>query len=106
MNDEEKLDLLRDLLEIEDSSKDTLLAVYLSLAGEKILQKAYPFDDDRVEVPRKYSFIQCQIAQYLYNKRGAEGQTYHSESGINRTYENADIPKSMLKDVVPFVEVL
>ena len=42
----------------------------------------------------------------MLNKRGAEGQTSHSENGISRSYENADIPESMLKSIIPFCGVL
>lgn len=106
MDNEEKLATLKELLDIDNVFKDGLLSVYLLLAGEKILQRAYPFDSSKTEVPDRYALLQCQIAEFMYNKRGAEGQTYHSESGINRTYESADIPKSLLRGIVPFVEVL
>ena len=38
----------------------------------------------------------------MEGKRGAEGQTQHSENGITRQYENADIPSSMLKSLTPY----
>ena len=47
-----------------------------------------------------------QTANDMLNKRGAEGQTSHSENGISRSYENADIPSSMLKVVTPHVGVI
>lgn len=56
-------------------------------------------------VPTKHDYKQCQIAAYLVNKQGAEGQIGHSENGISRTYECADIPESMLRDIVPFAGV-
>jgi hypothetical protein len=46
-----------------------------------------------------------EIAAYLLNKRGAEGQTSHSENGISRGYESGSIPESMLSDVLPFVGI-
>ena len=54
----------------------------------------------------RYDTLQCEIAAYMLNKRGAEGQTSHSENGISRSYENADIPSSMLKVVTPHVGVI
>lgn len=80
---------------------DEILSTYLDLAGDKILRKAYPYDSSVMEVPSEYHLLQCEIAVYLLNKRGAEGQLVHSENGISRTYENADVPKSMLKSVIP-----
>lgn len=85
----------------EDSSDDVLLA-YLAIAGRKIIDRAYPYDDV-TEVPKRYHILQCEIAVYLLNKRGAEGETSHSENGISRSYENADVPESMLSVIVPFV---
>ena len=45
---------------------------------------------------------QIEIAVYLYNKQGAEGQTAHSENGISRTYESADVPGVHVKRDSPF----
>lgn len=86
---------------------DALLAAFLDAAGDAVLQRMYPFGyDDDAEVPAKYARKQCEIAVYLCNKRGAEGETYHSENGINRTYESASVPASMLKGIVPMGKVL
>ena len=84
-------------------SDDDILSAYLNLAGEKILNKMYQCKsvEDR-EVPVKYQYTQLEIAAYLINKRGAEGETAHNENGINRAYESASVPDSMLKHVLPF----
>ena len=104
MTDSEKLAMCRVMVEQPadaDGWSDDVLKSYLTIAGQKILNRAYPYDDTITEVPRRYSYIQCKIAAYLLNKRGAEGETAHSENGISRTYENADVPDSMLSDVIP-----
>ena len=88
-----------------ETNEATVLA-YLSIAGSKICHKAYPFADTAMNVPPKYEHTQVEIAVYLLNKRGAEGQTAHSENGISRTYENADIPASLLREVVPMASVI
>lgn len=88
-----------------DWSDDVLLA-YLKIAGRKIIDRAYPYDDTIEEVPRRYEILQCEIAVYLLNKRGAEGEISHSENGISRSYEKADVPESMLSVITPFVGVL
>jgi hypothetical protein len=88
-----------------ETDEDTL-ELYFEIAGEVIMRRVYPYGSDNTEVPRQYLFKQYEIATYLLNKRGAEGQTVHNENGINRTYESADVPHSMLKDIVPFVQVL
>ena len=86
----------------DDFSDDMLLA-YLTIAGRKIIDRAYPYDGEVTVVPKRYEILQCEIAVYLLNKRGAEGETSHSENGISRSYENADVPESMLSVIVPFV---
>jgi hypothetical protein len=108
MSEAEKLIMLKTMVGNIDSldwSDDVLLA-YLAIAGRKIINRAYPYNEDIEEVPKRYGLLQCEIASYLLNKRGAEGETSHSENGISRSYESADVPESMLKDVVPFCNVI
>lgn len=85
---------------------DGTVSVYLKLAGSKICRRAYPFDPAVTEVPEQYQFLQVEFAVYLLNKRGAEGQTGHTENGISRSYESGDVPESMLRQVVPMAGVL
>lgn len=103
MTESEKLAMLKNL---SGETDEGVLLTFLTLAGQKIIQRAYPYRTDIEEVPAKYATTQVEIACYLLNKRGAEGETYHSENGINRSYENADVPDSMLSRVVPFVGVI
>ena len=104
MTQTEKLQLLKAL--VGESDTEEVLLAYLNIAGRKILNRAYPYDTDETEVPTRYDFLQCEIAAYLLNKRGAEGQTSHSENGISRSYESADVPESMLGAVTPMVGVI
>lgn len=86
---------------ITGETDEALISAYLDIAGQKIIARAYPYRKDVEIVPARYRTLQCEIAAYLLNKRGAEGQTGHSENGINRTYENADVPASMMSIIVP-----
>ena len=109
MTEIEKLSLLRVMVgqpNTDENWSDDVLISYLKVAGEKIINRAYPYDDTVTEVPRRYGVLQCEIAQYLLNKRGAEGQTAHSENGVSRTYASADVPESLLSEVIPNVGVL
>lgn len=106
MTESEKLATLKVLLNIADETTDDMLTVYLSVAASKVLLRAYPYDKTQTDVPEQYALAQCQIAAYLYNKQGAEGESYHSENGINRSYENADVPKSLLSSIVPCAGVI
>ena len=87
MTNAEKLSMLRVMVgqPNEGDWSDDVLTSYLAIAGQKILNRAYPYDDSAREVPRRYSYLQCDIANYLLNKRGAEGQTAHSENGVGRS---------------------
>lgn len=104
MSDEEKLIVLKKM--VGDSDTDDVLSTYLRIAGSKIIAKAYPYDPEKTEVPEQYGYLQVEIAAYLLNKRGAEGQTSHTENGITRQYENADIPSSMLREITPCCGVI
>ena len=104
MTQVEKLQLLKAM--VGESDTEEVLLAYLNIAGGKIINRAYPYDPDVIEVPRRYEFLQCEIAAYLLNKRGAEGQLIHSENGISRSYGSADVPEAMLSAVTPMVEVI
>ena len=109
MTDIEKLALCRVMVEqpaTADGWSDDVLNAYLTIAGKKIIERRYPYDDSITEVPNRYSVLQCEIATYLLNKRGADGEIAHSENGISRTYESATVPESMLRDVIPICGVI
>ena len=90
------------------TDNDTVLSTYLSFAGDAIINRAFPYakDDEELEVPRKYQLLQVQIAAFLLDKRGAEGQVRHDENGISRTFASADIPDDMLSQIVAHVGVI
>lgn len=109
MTDAEKLTMVRVMSNVSDDTddwSDDILLTYLAMAGRKIIDRAYPYDDTVEVVPRRYELLQCEIAVYLLNKRGAEGETSHSENGISRSYEKADVPESMLGVITPFCGVI
>lgn len=92
-----QLEKLKLLLENPQVSDDVLV-FYLDNASEIICELR---NSDIVE--SKYSNIQIKIAIEMFNKRGAEGQTSHSENGISRTYEKSDISHSLLSQITPMV---
>lgn len=89
-----------------NETDESTVSAYLGIAASKICRRAYPFDPTAAEVPEQYSLLQVEIAVYLLNKRGAEGEAAHSENGISRTYENGDVPSSMLRQIIPMCGVL
>ena len=107
MNRQQKLDYLARFID-DETENPAILDIYLDLAGDKILNRMYPFltDYEGVEVPDRYAMIQLNVATYLMNKRGAEGQVQHIENGVHRNYGSADVPDDMLKDIVPMAAVI
>lgn len=91
---------------LSGETDDLTVSTCLKIAGSKICRKAFPFDPSMLEVPKQYDYLQVEIAVYLLNKRGAEGETSHSENGISRTYEDGDIPPTLLRQIVPVCGVL
>lgn len=101
MTPEEKLMRLEVLIS-PDTAENDLLMILLEQAEGIVLNRRYPFGVPKgATVPAEYEQIQLQIAVELFSKRGAEGQVAHSENGINRTYEAADVSPSLLRRIVP-----
>ena len=103
MTDAEKLTMLKAMTGEENES---VLSTYLSIAGNKVLKRAYPFNSTVTEVPDRYAYNQVEIAAYLVNKRGAEGETAHSENGISRSYEDGDVPPTLLREIGPCASLI
>lgn len=101
MTNEEKIKRLAVLIS-PDTADSELLEILVEQAEGIVLNRRYPFGvpEDAV-VPTVYEHIQLQIAVELFSKMGAEGQTAHSENGISRSYESADVSPSLLKRIVP-----
>jgi len=98
-------DKLQMLERMTDESDTDVLSTYLSLAEGIVLNRAYPYGGSHA-MPKRYDTVQVEIAAYLVNKRGAEGEVSHSENGVSRTYENGDIPNTLLRRILPVAEVL
>lgn len=94
--------LIEKLKALVDERDTTVLDTFLDIAKDRVLLKLYPFDPAKTTVPARYISTQLQIAAYLINKRGAEGELIHDENGIRRTYEKAYVPPSLLDAVVPY----
>jgi len=105
MEQQAMLDELRTMTEASDA--DSVLLSYLSQAKDVLLNRLYPYLDGRtyseLTIPARFTGKQLQIAAYLLNKRGAEGEIQHIENGIHRNYKAAFVPEDMLLDVMPFV---
>lgn len=82
-----------------DTDTPEVLDSMIIAAKAMILNKMYPFGyDEGLEVPPRYEQLQIMLAVELYNKRGAEGQTGHSENGVSRSWSNES---ALLAKVIP-----
>lgn len=87
-------------------TNEDVLSTYLTLAENVVLNKAFPYGDGSEEMPEKYETVQVEIAAYMLNKRGAEGEIVHLENGVSRHYEDGDIPPTLLRRITPMVSTL
>lgn len=95
MTDEQKLAILRQMLDSSDTTSDAIANAYLKAAEKAVINIAYPFGDGSETMPEKYEYEQIEIAVYMLNKRGAEGETIHVEGGTHRHFEASDIPVTL-----------
>lgn len=101
MTNEEKIVRLAELIS-PDTAETGLLSFLIEEAEGIVLNRRHPFGyPEGTTVEHRFEHIQIQIALELFSKMGAEGQTAHSENGISRSYEAADVSPSLLKRIVP-----
>lgn len=86
---------------MSEEKDEDILTAYIDQAADVVLRHAFPYDDTQTKVPAKYHRVQADIAVYLLNKRGAEGEIVHLENGISRHYEDGDIPFTLLRRIMP-----
>lgn len=106
MTDNEKLTMLKAILDISDNSQDTLLNVYLTMAQKEII--AWHFAPDTLvdSVPTDLEMIQVNSVVAGYNIRGAENQKNHNENGINRTFNYTDMVQYIHSNVSSYARLL
>ena len=96
-NEEKRMALAASLA--PDTDTDEVLDNVLADAEALVLNRMYPFGyPDGTDVPARYERIQVQLAVELYSKRGAEGQSSHSENGVSRTWVETS---PLLKRIMP-----
>lgn len=99
----QKLKLWLDMPDSE-TSDDPKLQLMLDRA-ESVIKHRRNWPDEEPMEPR-WNELQIQIALFLWNKQGAEGEKEHVENGVSRYYENADVPDSLLNDITPLAVVV
>ena len=99
MTDAEKLNKLMTML--DDDVSTNVANTFLKAAEKAVINLAFPFGDGTEVMPEKYEEVQIEIAAYLISKRGAEGEVTHTEGGVTRTYESADLPLALRTRITP-----
>lgn len=88
-------------IRITEKVDDVELEDILESAKAVILSRRFPFGEQPEEIENKYKDLQIRIAVEMFNKRGAEGETAHSENGVNRSYSSASVSEELLREITP-----
>lgn len=91
---------------ITENVPDEELEDILESAKAVILSRRFPFGAILPDVEERYKDLQIRIAVEMFNKRGAEGETSHSENGVSRTYSSASVSEELLREITPKVGVV
>ena len=88
-------------IRITEKTNDVELEDILESAKAVILSRRFPFGQPPTELEERYKDLQIRIAVEMFNKRGAEGETAHSENGISRSYSSASVSEELLREITP-----
>ncbi len=88
-------------IRITENVLDEELEDILESAKAVILSRRFPFGDYPEDIEPRYKDLQIRIAVEMYAKRGAEGETAHSENGVSRTYASANVSEDLLREITP-----
>ena len=88
-------------IRITEKVTDVELEDILESAKAVILSRRFPFGEQPAEIEEKYKDLQIRIAVEMFNKRGAEGETAHSENGVSRSYSSANVSEELLREITP-----
>lgn len=89
----ERLDMPIEYEEALEETIDALCEYYNDRHYSPTEDKPYEYE---------YSRIIIQLALSKISKRGAEGETSHTEGGVTRMYDNgSDYPLSLTRKIIP-----
>ena len=106
MTTAEKLEMVKAILRIGDTSMDELLTVYLTAAKNEILSWRYSYAAETPdEVPTEYEMTQVQAVIYGFTQSGVEGQDVSIENGIHRHFSYPDMIRYIRANVIAIAGV-
>lgn len=83
-----------ELEDVLESAKDVILSrCFTSVANAS--------DEDKTTALELHKEKVLNAAVVIYNMRGVEGQTSHSENGVSRSYEDSAGLKPILEQIIP-----
>ena len=88
-------------IRITENATDAELEDILESAKAVILSRRFPFGVYPLDIEDRYKDLQIRIAVEMFSKRGAEGQTAHSENGVSRSYASAGVSEDLLREITP-----
>lgn len=91
------LALLKSKLLIDGSEQDALLEVLIEQAKDIVTKEYFGYADipEQWVFPESFTYVGLEVATYLYNKVGIEGQVSHKEQGIERVYAEGGVPRHL-----------
>lgn len=104
MTNDEKIAMVKTLVENDEDATNEVVPVYLNLALNAMLERLYPYDSSKTEVPVRYDTIQCELAARYFLRRGGQGEINHEENGVNRQYASVD-DEDILRRLTPFAKL-
>lgn len=91
------VDLLKTKLQVTDNNQDGLLQILTDQAKDIVTKEYFGYSDIPEDwiFPESFTYVGLEVATYLYNKVGIEGQVSHKEQGIERVYAEGGVPRHL-----------
>lgn len=106
MSNDDKLDMLQTVLGLGNSEMGRI-EVYLTAAEKEIIEWRFSLSGSKPDtLPEEFDMTHVWAVVNGYSQAGAEGQSTHSENGVARTFNYADMIQYIHRNVRPLVGVL
>lgn len=106
---EKLVEMLKKVLEVKNFDTDKYPNGYLEYEVKQAIEtinrcRVFKPTDKKL-YDTKYEYLIIPMCVASISKIGAEGETSHSENGVNRTYDTSgDYPSSLLKQIIPLAK--